>query len=279
MNLLALIVAAVLAAQTPPSETDKLKAELEKQSLKIAELQAELDAAKKDSSRDVEKAAKALLKFAPPAVPTPVVTSPAVPETKITAVAPEIGLVVISMGADDGVVEGKTYAITRGGESVGTMTIDRVDRKWAAGKVIRKTLEPRVGDTVGAEKAPARVVTTLHGVQLYRTSSDELKAIRKELDDVRGQVQSLTDRILPSWKDVGVTVEEASETLCAQFQLTRGLVVRRVREGSPAARILKANDVITDRTEAQMMEVFRSGGTLPLRRQGKLEVFQVDPIR
>jgi hypothetical protein len=313
MSLLSLILTTILAAQTPPSDVDKLKAELEKQKSVTAELQRQLDAAKElkveweklqadlqartaaklaelQTQLDVARIRKEqnTVPAATPRVSAPVVVTPVAPplpvlEGKITAIANEIGLVVISLGFDDGVREGRVYPVIRDRETIATVTIDRVDAKWSAGKLVSKTAELRVGDgvraaaVVAAKPAPVPApATSLTGIP---SSAEELRSIRKELDEVRGQVQSLTDRILPSWKDVGVTVEEASEPLCAQLQIGRGLLVRQVRDGSPAARILKGNDVIPDRTESQLMEVFRSGGTLPVRRQGKLQVFQVDSNR
>jgi hypothetical protein len=186
-------------------------------------------------------------------------------------VANEIGLVVITLGTDHGVKQGDEYEIFREGTIVGKLRIDRTDAKWSAGKVLDKQADPRVGDGVFARKVvtveavPATALVT--GVS--RSSADELRSLRKELDDVRSQVQSLTDRVLPSWKDAGVTVEEASEALCSQLQISRGLLVRRVKEGSPAARILKANDVIPDRTEAQLVDLLRTGGVLPVPAAGQ----------
>lgn len=288
MNLLAFVVAVILAAQTPPSEVDKLKSELDQLKARNAELQKQLEAAKEpkaewaklqaDLKAKMAAAAEQQARKEQTAVVPPVLVAPAIGEWKVTAVANEIGLVVISLGSDDGVREGQVYTIVRGADTIGTMRIDRVDAKWSAGKVVNKSGDPKVGDTIRAA-ASKPVYHTFTPAVTAPGSVDELRALRKELDEVRGQVQSLTDRLLPSWKEVGVTVEEASEPLCSQLQIGRGLLVRQVREGSPAAKILKANDVIADRTEAQLMEVFRSGGTLPLRRQGKLQVFQVDPIR
>jgi hypothetical protein len=69
-------------------------------------------------------------------------------EGKVTAVANEIGLVVISIGKDDGVLEGDELAIFRGGGFVAKIAIERADRKWAAGKVALKKGDPKVGDEV-----------------------------------------------------------------------------------------------------------------------------------
>ena len=67
-------------------------------------------------------------------------------EGKVTAVANEIGLVVISIGKDAGVLEGDEFTIFRGGDFVAKVVIDRADRSWAAGKVVLKKTDPRVAD-------------------------------------------------------------------------------------------------------------------------------------
>lgn len=69
-------------------------------------------------------------------------------EGKVTAVANEIGLVVISIGKDDGVLEGDEFTVYRGGEFIAKIVIDRSDRKWSAGKVVLKKQDPRVADDV-----------------------------------------------------------------------------------------------------------------------------------
>ncbi len=69
-------------------------------------------------------------------------------EGKVTAVANEIGLVLISVGKEDGVLEGDEFTIYRAGEFVAKITIDRADRKWAAGRVSLKKVDPRVADDV-----------------------------------------------------------------------------------------------------------------------------------
>lgn len=69
-------------------------------------------------------------------------------EGKVTAVANEIGLVVISIGKDDGILESDEFTIHRNGEFVAKIVIDRADRKWSAGKVVLKKNDPRVADDV-----------------------------------------------------------------------------------------------------------------------------------
>jgi hypothetical protein len=298
MSLLALTFAALLAAQTPPSpnsELEKLKAELEKQRSHNQDLQRQLDSAntmlnKLEQTKaydllraETEKlqadlAAKAAAATGLPrlAAPPPVAPAPpvyyqfAMPESKITAVANEIDLVVVSIGSDDGVVEGQIYSITRGGESVGSLKIDRVDRKWAAGRVTRKKSEPRVGDAVGPEKVGSKTLQYVAPAARVLSSADELKIIRKELDDVRLEVRKLSDRIVPAWQGQGVSVEEVPEELRAHLSILRGLLVRRVREGSPAEKAgLKANDVVPDLLEAQLVQAIESGMPIHVIRQGQ----------
>ncbi len=69
-------------------------------------------------------------------------------EGKVTAVANEIGLVVISIGKDAGVLEGDEFTIYRGGDFVAKIQIDRTDRKFASGRVVLKKTDPRVADNV-----------------------------------------------------------------------------------------------------------------------------------
>ena len=66
---------------------------------------------------------------------------------KVTAVASELDLVVISIGRDAGVNEGDEFTIYRVNVFVGKIVIDRVDRPWASGRMVLKGKEePRIGD-------------------------------------------------------------------------------------------------------------------------------------
>jgi S1-C subfamily serine protease len=104
---------------------------------------------------------------------------------------------------------------------------------------------------------------------MTRPASDEVQALRKELDDVRSQVRQLTDKLLPAYQGAGVSVEDAAEPLREHLGISRGLVVRRVREGSPAEKAgLKPNDVIPDVLEPQLVEAIESGKPIDLIRQG-----------
>jgi len=52
----------------------------------------------------------------------------------VTAIAKEIGLVVLSVGTDDGVREGDEFTIIREGTFIATIRIDRSDASGAPGK-------------------------------------------------------------------------------------------------------------------------------------------------
>ncbi len=67
---------------------------------------------------------------------------------KVTAVANEIGLVVISIGKDAGVLENDEFTVHREGEFVAKIVIDRADRSWSAGRVVLKNSDQRVADDV-----------------------------------------------------------------------------------------------------------------------------------
>jgi hypothetical protein len=79
--------------------------------------------------------------------PSPVLP-PALPWARVSATANEIGLVVLSVGKDDGVSESDRFWLYRNGTFVAQVVIDRVDRKWSAGKVVYRQTDPQVGDDV-----------------------------------------------------------------------------------------------------------------------------------
>lgn len=105
---------------------------------------------------------------------------------------------------------------------------------------------------------------------LPKASADELHALRSELEAVRRQVRALSDRLLPAFQDPGVAVEPLSEEFRAHLGLGEGVIVRQVREGSPAERAgLQAGDIVPGRTEAHLLEAVRGGVTLEVLRRGR----------
>jgi DNA-binding transcriptional ArsR family regulator len=383
-----LAIAIFLAGSALPllaqdSEVDRLKKELEKSQRENAEL---LQSLKAQSARLEE-----LLRASPPkAVTVPVPAAPRMDvgsrtsilprkslEARVTAIANEIGLVVITVGKDDVVVEGDEFTLVREGAIVAKIVIDRCDRKWSAGKVIQKNLEPCVGDhatssasrngpgtqalldsvriTVAYEKGSlsellqslsemtgvkfeldppvllaqdpwkrditfkvadlslsntlklltagqhlqyrvepdGRVLLTLPAQQVAAValpgapatgrpadSVQELRALRKELDDVRTQVRVLSDRLISSWREEGLATEDLSEALRSQLNLSQGIAIRQVREGSRAAQVgLKAFDVICNLEEPELLRLLREGGKITLYRQGTKQTIVADPSR
>ncbi len=81
-------------------------------------------------------------------VQTDLVTPSRVLEAKVTAVDANIGLVIVSIGRDDGVLEGNEFTIYRGSNFVAKIVVDKVDRKWSAARVTLKKEDPRVSDDV-----------------------------------------------------------------------------------------------------------------------------------
>jgi hypothetical protein len=67
---------------------------------------------------------------------------------KVKAYEPSVGLVVISIGGDDGVKEGNEFTIYRQGQFIAKITIERVTRTWSAGRVGLKKEDPRLADDV-----------------------------------------------------------------------------------------------------------------------------------
>lgn len=69
-------------------------------------------------------------------------------EAKVMAVDAGLGLVIMSIGKDDGVLEGGEFTVYRGGQFVAKLVIERVDRKHAVGRIVLKKDDPRVSDDV-----------------------------------------------------------------------------------------------------------------------------------
>lgn len=69
-------------------------------------------------------------------------------EGKVTAVSAQFKLVIINIGKDQGVLEGDEFTIYRGANFVAKIQIERVDRAWAAGRVVSQKDDARVADSV-----------------------------------------------------------------------------------------------------------------------------------
>ncbi len=286
MKRLALTAAVLLAAALPAfgqaQEADKMKKELEKLQAEKEDLARQLDAQRKDLEKlraQLEAARAGLAKSDPRPAEISRPPDPRAPqrgsssggwttaagsaarEGKVTAVATDVGLVVVSIGRDDGVREGQECTITRGADFVARAAVERADAKWSAARVAMKKSDPQVGDTVSVAAAPAAAP---------EKAAETLREIRRELDEIRRQVRELSDQLLPSWSRAGVVVEALPEDLRAHLGIENGLVVRRVREGSAAEKAgLKAHDVLPALTEAQLMEALEKGSKVRIVRQGR----------
>jgi beta-lactamase regulating signal transducer with metallopeptidase domain len=65
---------------------------------------------------------------------------------KVTGVNLETGTVMISIGTDQGVVQGQEFTVYRDGNFVAKIVIDRADLAESAGKIVLRKEVPRVGD-------------------------------------------------------------------------------------------------------------------------------------
>ncbi len=72
-------------------------------------------------------------------------TPPTVNAT-VTSVAGESGLVVLDAGSNKGLVEGDVLSIVRDNKPIARVKVDRVDKTWAAAKVVDRVEDPRKGD-------------------------------------------------------------------------------------------------------------------------------------
>ena len=93
-------------------------------------------------------------------------------EAKVTAVANDIGLVVFSIGKDDGVLEGDEFTIYRGGDFVAKTVVDRADRKWSAGKIVLKKTDPRVADDVSNHLGVLSCTMPSHALDVMGVDED-----------------------------------------------------------------------------------------------------------
>jgi hypothetical protein len=147
-------------------------------------------------------------------------------ESKVTAVAND--LVFISMGKDDGILEGDEFTVYRGGVFVAKVMIDRSDRKWSAGKIVLKKAEPRVGDDV-SNHILSPDPRTGGKLRIDAATADGSWIAIKPLSAAlaRGQVYAVT----------------REQKFVALIQVTRDSEAR-VFNGIAAGRILPGDDVV-----------------------------------
>jgi len=75
-------------------------------------------------------------------------------------------------------------------------------------------------------------------------------------------------------------MEDLSEALLSHLRIKQGVLVRQVREGSPAAKWgFKPLDVVPDLGEAQILKTLQEGGKITVYRQGSPVILQGDRSR
>jgi hypothetical protein len=144
----------------------------------------------------------------------------------VTAVANEIGLLVISIGEDDGVAEGAEFEIIRKDESVASIVVNRRDHKWSAGKVVQKKTEPRVGDVVcsGSRFTDEQRKSLLDHAFSFRPLKDEDYArVRAVLADLESDDIAVREK---SVKVLGMLEGPASSVLRSLDPANLGAEVR-----------------------------------------------------
>jgi hypothetical protein len=152
--------------------------------------------------------------------------SPIQKRAVVSAVANEIGLVVISIGKDAGVAEGSEFELHRRDECVARIIVDRADRKWSAGKVTLRKSDPKVGDDVCSESplTPEQGKALLEYAFAFRPLKDEDQA-----------------------RIAAVLVELESDEIAVRERASKELV----RMGGPASVVLRSLDLAPMGVEAR----------------------------
>jgi hypothetical protein len=125
----------------------------------------------------------------------------------VTAVAGDLGMVVISLGRDAGVREGDEFTVFRGNMFVGKIAVDRVDRAWSSGRLVLKGKEePRVGDGVSRN-----ALAGPHGMQDPRHGpppDPELHKIQVEAQELEHQAHQIAGKLRKAPADDAKAREE-----------------------------------------------------------------------
>jgi Ca-activated chloride channel family protein len=168
-------------------------------------------------------------------------------EAKVTAVESQIGRVVISIGKEDGVLEGDVFTVNRGGDFLAKIVVNLADRKWSSAKVVFHRSDPRVGDDVTnlVYVAPAR-----SGVGLIACT-----------------VPPLAMEVVTASED-GSSVILSSKTVDAAPEM----ILAVIRTGKFVA-LIRAERIAIGQVEAKVLQGLAVGRILP----GDRAVFIADP--
>jgi len=109
---------------------------------------AELESKAVELAREKKRHEETLAALAASGVRTDLVGPRKKLEGKVTAVSAQFKLVVINIGKEQGVLEGDEFTIYRGGSFVAKIQVERVDRSWAAGRIVLQKDDPKVADSV-----------------------------------------------------------------------------------------------------------------------------------
>jgi hypothetical protein len=150
---------------------------------------------------------------------------------KVTAIANELGLVVISVGKDAGALENDEFAVYRGGDFVAKIVIDRADRAWSCGRVVLKKSDPRVSDDA------SNTIFVSRPAFACRVAAAEGESVALDAGSKNGLARG--DAVAIS-RDSGfvalVLILEVSEN-AARGRVWRGIATRRILAGDQAERV------------------------------------------
>ena len=147
----------------------------------------------------------------------------------VTAVAPDMDLVVTSLGRDAGVSEGFEFTISRGEMFVGKIVIDRVDRAWSSGRITLKGKEnPRIGDTVAINQ----LADQGRGPGQQPPMDPEMQKLHRQLQELDRQSADLGSRLRSTPKENSEEREKLTaklkETVVTLFDLREKARTREV---------------------------------------------------
>ncbi len=160
-------------------------------------------------------------------------------EGKTTAVANEIGLVVFSIGKDDGVMEGDEFTVYRGGDFVAKVQVDHADRKWSSAKVVLNKSDPRPGDDVSNHiyvSAPGGMVSSasLRADGLWHLSTEVQDTDGRTLTLKLGAQPGLFFAITRDRKFVAIVQITENVQGRSRGLVWRGVAVESIRTGDQA---------------------------------------------
>lgn len=65
----------------------------------------------------------------------------------VKGVALDVGVVVLSVGKEEGVTPGMKFTVYRGPEYVCTVSVDKVEARWSSAQITTRRMDPRIGDS------------------------------------------------------------------------------------------------------------------------------------